>query len=337
MHSIYKRNVINLLAVFALQIVFAFAVNAKAEAGTVKVDGSSTVYPITEAVAEEFGKIDRETRVTIGVSGTGGGFKKFCSGEIDINDASRPIKASEIEKCKENDVAFIELPVAFDGLAVMVNPKNDWLDSITVSDLKKIWEPSAKGKITHWNRINPKYPNNEILLFGPGTDSGTFDYFTDVINGKEGASRTDYTASEDDNILVHGIANDKYALGYFGLAYYEENKDRLKLVGIDNGDGRGPVLPSQETVNKGTYRPLSRPIFIYVSKKSAENIEVKKFVQYYLAHVATLSKEVGYVPLPGSTYKMALRRFEDKKTGTVFTEKGRSAGHSIETLMSAGK
>ncbi len=309
----------------------------KAFAETIKMDGSSTVYPISEAVAEEFGKVNHKDHVTIGVSGTGGGFKKFCNDEIDINDASRPIKGKEIALCKAKGIAFIELPVAYDGLAVVANPKNDWINSLTVAELKTIWEPIAKGKIMRWNQVNPAWPNKEIKLYGPGTDSGTFDYFTQVINGKEGASRSDYTASEDDNMLVHGVTSDPYALGYFGLAYYAENKDKLKLIGVDNGDGRGAILPSQETVNQGTYRPLSRPIFIYINKKSAERPEVKQFVHYYLEQAAILTSEVGYVPLPKSTYNLALSRFKNNTTGTVFTKKGKDLGLSIEKLMTAGQ
>lgn len=335
MKLVLKKSVLLFMAFSVIQIATGLVEVERAAAEIIKIDGSSTVYPISEAVAEEFGKVNRKDHVTIGVSGTGGGFKKFCNGEIDISDASRPIKEKEIQMCTAKGIDFIELPVAFDGLAVVVNPKNDWIDSMTVSELKKIWEPSAKGKITHWNQVKPAWPNKEISLYGPGTDSGTFDYFTEVINGKGGASRSDYTASEDDNILVHGIANDRYALGYFGLAYYTENKDKLKLIGVDNEDGRGAIQPSLETVNQGTYRPLSRPIFIYVSKKSAEKPEVKQFVNFYLAQAALLSAEVGYVPLPKSTYNLALSRFQSAKTGTVFT-KEKNVGVSIEALMAAG-
>lgn len=332
-----KKTILVFTALSAIQLGTSTVWIEKAVAETIQIDGSSTVYPISEAVAEEFGRVNRKDHVTIGISGTGGGFKKFCNSETDISDASRPIKETEVKKCKAQGIDYIELPVAFDGLAVIANPKNDWIDSMTVSELKKIWEPSAKGKITRWNQINPAWPNKDILLYGPGTDSGTFDYFTKVINGKEGASRSDYTASEDDNILVHGIAGDKYALGYFGLAYYAENKDKLKLIGIDNEDGRGAVLPSLETVSQGTYRPLSRPIFIYINKKSAERPEVKQFVEFYLSQAAGLSEEVGYVPLPKSTYNLALSRFKSRKTGTVFTKKGKNVGVSIETLMIAGE
>jgi len=295
----------------------------------VKVDGSSTVYPITEAVAEEFQKTNKDIRVTVGISGTGGGFKKFCRGETDISDASRPIKESEIILCKEHEVEYIELPIAYDGLAVIVNPQNDWLESITVDELKKIWEPEAQGAITRWNQVRYSWPNEEIKLYGPGTDSGTYDYFTEAINGKQGSSRGDYTSSEDDNILVYGVAGDKNGLGYFGLAYYEENASKLKLVAVDGGGG--PVLPTQETVNNGTYQPLSRPIFIYVSKKAMKKPEVQQFVQFYLQNAPELSQEVGYVPLPQELYELATMRFELGKTGSAFAKA--SKGMSLEAIM----
>src|SRR3989344_376502 len=250
-----------------LTIMAVFAVFTAPEsyaATVVKIDGSSTVYPITEAVAEEFQKAEKgKIKVTVGISGTGGGFKKFCNGEIDISDASRPIKPSEVELCKKNSIEYIELPVAYDGLAVMVNPKNNWVDYLTAKELKKIWEPAAQGKITKWNQIRANWPDKEIHLFGPGVDSGTFDYFTEAINGKGGASRGDYTASEDDNVLVEGVSNDQGALGYFGLAYYEQNREKLKVVPIDDGNstnGNGPITPSMATVMDSTYQPLARPI-----------------------------------------------------------------------------
>src|SRR4030066_2033081 len=302
-----KKSIISLIAIFA--VFMSIKLHA---AEVIKVDGSSTVYPITEAVAEEFQKAEKgKTKVTVGISGTGGGFKKFCNGEIDISDASRPIKPSEVELCKKNSIKYIELPVAYDGLAVMVNPKNNWVDYLTVKELKKIWEPEAQGKIKKWNQIRPNWPDKEIHLFGAGVDSGTFDYFTEAINGKGGASRGDFTASEDDNVLVQGIATDTLALGFFGVAYYEHNKDRLKLVPIDDendANGKGPILPEYENVVKGTYQPLARPIFIYVNKKSADKPEVRKFVEYYMETGAGLSKEVGYIALPDRAYELALRR-----------------------------
>ncbi|GAB4250569.1 MAG: PstS family phosphate ABC transporter substrate-binding protein [Vicingaceae bacterium] len=275
--------------------------------GEIKIDGSSTVYPITEAVAEEFRMEAPEVKVTVGVSGTGGGFKKFTRGEIDINDASRPIKESEAEQCKQNNIEYVGIEVAYDGLAVIKNPENDWLESITVEELKKIWEPAAQGVITKWNQIRAEWPDEEIHLFGPGVASGTYDYFTEAINGESGASRGDYTASEDDNVLVQGIATDKYALGFFGLAYYEENKDKLALVAVDGGEG--PILPSLETVN-GTYKPLSRPIFIYVSSKAAQRKEVVEFVNFYLEMAPELSKEVGYIPLLADEYNKQKEKFD---------------------------
>lgn len=268
--------------------------------GDVKIDGSSTVYPITEAIAEEFRLVQPDVRVTVGVSGTGGGFKKFARKETDISDASRPIKEKEKIACEEQGIGYVELTIAYDGLAVLVSPDNDWVDEFTVEELKKIWEPEAQGTITRWNQIRPEWPDEEIHLFGPGVASGTYDYFTEVIVGESGASRADYTASEDDHILVQGIANDKYGLGFFGLAYYEENKDKLRLIGVNNGNGA--VLPTMETVSNGTYAPLSRPIFIYVSSAAAEKEHVNAFVNFYLDNAADLVQEVGYIPLPAEEY-----------------------------------
>ena len=306
-------------------------------ATVIKIDGSSTVYPITEAVAEEFQKVDKgKTKVTVGISGTGGGFKKFCGGEIDISNASRPIKPSEVDLCKKNKIEYIELPVAYDGLAVMVNPKNNWVDYLTVKELKKIWEPAAQGKITKWNQIRPNWPDKELHLFGPGVDSGTFDYFTEAINGKGGASRGDFTASEDDNVLVQGIATDTLGLGFFGVAYYEHNKDRLKLVPVDDendANGKGPVFPEYENVLKGTYQPLARPIFIYVNKKSAEKSEVQRFISFYMKKGAELSKEVGYIALPEKAYALGLSRFEKRVAGSVLGSHGAAVGVKIEDLL----
>ena len=297
----------------------------------IKIDGSSTVYPITEAVAEEFQKAKKGTvKVTVGISGTGGGFKKFSRGETDISDASRPITQKEIEACKEAGIQYIELPVAYDGLAVMVNPKNTWVTSMTVAQLKRIWEPAAQGKVTKWSYVNSAWPDVPLKLYGPGVDSGTFDYFTEAIVGTSRASRGDFTASEDDNVLVQGIASDKGGLGYFGYAYYAENTDKLKLVAIDNG--KGPVLPSEKTVMNGTYHPLSRPIFIYVNKKSAQRPEVKEFVEFYLKNAPTLVKQVKYIPLPDKAYKLALERFAKRVTGTVFTGESK-VGMKIEDLL----
>jgi phosphate transport system substrate-binding protein len=297
----------------------------------IKIDGSSTVYPITEAVAEEFQKAKKGTvKVTVGISGTGGGFKKFSRGETDISDASRPIVKKEMDACKEAGIEYIELPVAYDGLAVMVNPKNTWVTSMTVAELRKIWEPAAEGKITKWNQVSPAWPDVPLKLYGPGVDSGTFDYFTEAIVGKSRASRGDFTASEDDNVLVQGIASDRGGLGFFGYAYYAENPDKLKLVAIDGG--KGPISPSTKTVMDGTYAPLSRPIFIYVNKKSAERPELKEFVEFYLKHAPDLVKQVKYIPLPERAYKLAEERFARQVTGTVFGGEAK-IGMKIEDLL----
>jgi phosphate transport system substrate-binding protein len=279
-------------------------------ADPVKVDGSSTVFPITEAVAEEFGK-SGGGKVIVGISGTGGGFKRFCRGETDISDASRPIKQKEIDACREGGIQYIELPVAYDGLAVIVNPRNTWVDYLTVEELKKIWEPGAQNVIMKWSQVRGGFPAQDIQLFGPGTDSGTFDYFTEVINGKAASSRGDYTASEDDNVLVEGVASSEGGLGYFGLAYYEENADKLKIVPVKDTGSASRVIPSKETVLNGSYTPLSRPIFIYVNKNSLRTKPlVKKFVEYYLQNAGVLSEEVGYVPLPQSQYAAGLGKLE---------------------------
>lgn len=275
--------------------------------GAIKIDGSSTVYPITEAVAEEFRMVQPDVRVTVGVSGTGGGFKKFSRGEADITNASRSIKEAEAAACRENNIAYLELSVAYDGLAVVVNPQNDWLTGITVEELKKIWEPAAQETIMKWNQIRPEFPDAEIHLFGPGVASGTFDYFTEAVVGEPGKSRGDFTASEDDNVLVQGIEGDKYGLGFFGLAFYEENKDKLKLVAVDNGSGA--VFPTLETVRNGTYKPLSRPLFIYVNGASEARPEVKEFVKFYLEIVPQLAQEVGYVALPDEEYAKQTEKF----------------------------
>ncbi|MDH5396634.1 MAG: PstS family phosphate ABC transporter substrate-binding protein [Cyclobacteriaceae bacterium] len=275
--------------------------------GDIRIDGSSTVYPVTEAVAEEFRAVQRKVKVTIGVSGTGGGFKKFSRGETDISDASRPIKESEAAACKENNIEYLELAVAYDGLAVVINPGNDWVDQFTLEELKKLWEPAAQGNILRWSQIRDGWPDEEIHLFGPGIASGTYDYFTEAIVGKSGESRGDYTASEDDNVLVQGIAGDKFGLGFFGLAYYEENKDRLRLVPVDNG--QAVVSPSLETVKDGSYSPLSRPLFIYVNNTGAARPEVKAFIDFYLDNAGALAAEVGYIPLPQEEYQKQRDKF----------------------------
>ncbi len=296
--------------------------------GEIKIDGSSTVYPITEAVAEEFGKLAANVHVTVGISGTGGGFKKFTAGETDISDASRPIKDKEMVAAQTGGIEFIELPVAYDGLAVMVNPANTFVDHLTVDELKKIWEPGST--IKKWSEVRAGWPEEELHLYGPDTDSGTFDYFTEAICGKEGECRSDYTPSTDDNVLVTGIAGDQGALGYFGFAYYAENQDKLKLVPVDGG--QGPVAPSDTTINDGSYQPLSRPIFIYVKKAAAERPEVDTFVKYYLTKVAGLLKEVGYTALPQAAYDAGLKRYTDRVTGSVFSG-GSQPGVKIEDLL----
>ena len=297
----------------------------------IKIDGSSTVFPITEAVAEEFQKSKRgAVNVTVGISGTGGGFKKFCRGEIDIANASRPILAKEMEACKQAGIEYHELPVAYDALTVMVNPKNDWAKQVTVADLKKIWAPEAQGKIMKWKDVRPEWPDVPIKLYGAGSDSGTFDYFTEAVVGKAKSSRGDYTASEDDNVLVQGIANDKNALGYFGFAYYVENPNKLKAVAVDSG--KGAVMPSSKTVEDGTYQPLSRPIFIYIAAKSVARPVVKEFVEFYLKNAPSLVREVKYVPLPTRAYTQIGNNFAKKKVGTVFGGTA-EVGVKIEDLV----
>ena len=300
----------------------------------IEIDGSSTVFPVSQAVAEEFQKA-KGGRVTVGLSGTGGGFKKFCRGEIAIADASRPIKDAEQQACKAAGIDFIELPVAYDGLAVMVHPSNDWVDHMTVAELKTIWAPEAQGKITKWSQVRKGWPDRDIHLFGAGVDSGTYDYFTKAIVGTEHASRGDFTSSEDDNVLVQGISSDPAALGFFGYAYYQESKDKLKLVPIEDGNdenGKGPISPSPETVENGTYQPLARPIFIYVSSKALARPEVKAFIEYYLGEGAALVREVGYIALPDKAYELARKRVAEGKTGSVF--QGSKVGVTVEELLS---
>ena len=286
----------------------------------VEIDGSSTVYPITEAVAEEFRNEAPDVQVPVGVSGTGGGFFRFCSGETDVTNASRPIKTgpdSEAARCEANGIQFIEVPVAYDGLSVAVHPDNDWLSCITVQELNTIWAPASEGVVNNWSDVNPAWPDEPIDLFSPGTDSGTFDYFTEVINGEGGASRTDFTPSEDDNVLVQGVAGSPYALGYFGLAFLEENRERVKGVEVDGG--RGCVPPSRETVQDGSYVPLSRPLFIYVNLEASRDPEVQKFVDFYLDSAPALATEVGYVPFPDRFYDEIRERWQAGVTGSIFS------------------
>jgi phosphate transport system substrate-binding protein len=316
----------------SLLIIAVLGISVKiVKAQIIQIDGSSTVFPITEAVAEEFQKAKKgKVKVTVGIAGTGGGFKKFCRGEIDISDASRPILKQEMEACKGAGIEYFELPIAYDALTVIVNPKNDWVKALTVPDLKKMWEPSAQGKVTNWNQVRSEWPNAPLKLFGPGADSGTFDYFTEAIVGKAKSSRGDFTASEDDNVLVQGIANDRNALGYFGFSYYVENQNKLKAVPIDTG--KGPVAPSPKTVEDGTYQPLSRPIFIYVSKKSMDKPEVREFVEFYLKNAPALVKQVKYVPLPQSVYTTGAEHLKKGKVGTMFGGEA-EVGVKIEDLM----
>lgn len=305
-----------------------------ARADVIKIDGSSTVYPITEAVAEEFQKAKKNAiKVTVGISGTGGGFKKFCRGETDFSNASRPITEKEMKACKEAGVEYIEMPVAFDALTVVINPKNSFLKQATVEEMKKLWEPAAQGKVTKWNQVNPAWPDAPVKLFGAGADSGTFEYFTEAMVGKAKSSRGDYTASEDDNVLVQGVSRDVNAIGYFGYAYYAENKGKLKALPIVSPATGKAVEPSAANVENGSYQPLSRPIFVYVKAASLAKPEVKEFVEFYMKNAAELTREVKYVPLPASAYVGNLEHVAKKKLGTVFGGKN-EIGITISELMS---
>ncbi|HCG99344.1 MAG: phosphate ABC transporter substrate-binding protein [Candidatus Aquicultor primus] len=306
-----------LYAVISLMLILALAVVGCSSggntsggedqlSGTIKIDGSSTVAPISEAVAEEFMAANPGIQVTVGTSGTGGGFKKFTVGEIDISDASRHIKDEEKEAAEKNGIEYIEIPIAYDGISIVVNHNNDWAKSMTVEELNKIWAPDSK--VTTWKDVRADWPDEKLVLYGPGTDSGTFDYFTDAINGEEGASRTDYTASEDDNVLVQGVAGDKGSLGYFGYAYYVENTSKIKSLGIDGGNG--VVEPTDSTIKDGTYKPLARQIFIYVNKKALERPEVKEFLKFFFTEGKALVAEVGYAPLNDAEYEKHLKLLE---------------------------
>ncbi len=327
----FGKSLKGLMAGFLFLGILVQGPSVQAETKIIKIDGSSTVYPITEAVAEEFQNANRDVKVTVGISGTGGGFKKFCRGETDIQDASRPILRKEMDACLEAGVQYVELPVAYDALTVVINPKNTWAETMTVEELKKIWEPAAQGKITKWNQVRASWPDRPLKLFGAGSDSGTFDYFTEAIVGKAKSSRGDYTASEDDNVLVQGVAGDENAIGYFGLAYFHENSDKLKAVKVDGG--KGGVEPSPRTVEDGSYQPLSRPIFIYVSKASLRKPEVKAFVEFYLKEGGQLANEVGYVGLPAKNYAQALERFNKGVIGTAFGGIA-EVGVSVSELLS---
>jgi phosphate transport system substrate-binding protein len=312
--------------------LLAFGAPERAHAqAAIKIDGSSTVFPIAEAYAEEYQISKRgKVRVTVGVSGTGGGFKKFCRGETDMANASRPISVEEMELCRKAGIKYMEVPVAFDALTVVINPANTWAKTLTVAELKKIWEPAAQGRITNWKQVRAGFPDQKLMLFGPGADSGTFDYFTEAVSGKAKASRGDYTASEDDNTLVQGVENNKNAIGYFGYAYYAAHKDKMTAVAIDSGKGKG-VSPSLENVTNGTYTPLSRPLFVYVRDTSAKRPEVREFVQFMMTN-GDLVKEVGYLPLPKSAYDLAWKHFQGGKLGTVFGGHAQ-VGITIEKLL----
>ena len=307
-----------------------------APAALITLEGSSTVFPIAEAVAEEFGKANPNMRTpTVGISGTGGGFQKFCRGETDVSNASRPIRPAEIEACQKAGLEYIEVPIAYDGIAIVVNPKNSWANNITVAELKTLWAPEAQGKVTRWNQVRASWPNREIRLFGAGVDSGTYDYFTEATVGKEGASRGDFTSSEDDNVIVQGVASDELALGFLPLAYVEENRERLKIAPVDNGkpdDGAGPITPSAETVRNGSYQPLSRPLFIYVARKAADRPEVQQLVEMFFSR-SDLVREVGYIELTPQIYELARKHFADRKVGTAFGEGGSQVGMTLEALL----
>ncbi len=301
---------------------------------TVKVDGSSTVFPISEAMAEEFMKSNPNTKVIVGTSGTGGGFKKFCAGETDISNASRPIKTEEIELCKKGNVEYVELPISYDGLSVVVHPKNDFASCLSPEQLKVMWEPAAEGKVKSWKAIDPKFPDKPLALYGAGTDSGTYDYFTKAITGEEGKSRGDYTPSEDDNVIVQGVSGDEGSLGFFGFAYYEANKDKLKLVEIKNKSGKC-VAPSAETIGDGSYSPLSRPEFIYVRKDALAKPEVKAFVAFQIDPAnKKLISDTGYLPLPDDVLAIAKERMEKGTTGSVFGGKA-PVGVNLADLLKA--
>jgi phosphate transport system substrate-binding protein len=331
--TVFEERFMNMKSIAALlPLLGVVAIPLTATAQTIRADGSSTVFPISEAVAEEFGIQKRgKVNVIVGISGTGGGFKKFCRGETDISNGSRPILKAEMEACAAKGIKYIEVPVAFDALTVVINPKNTWAKTMTVAELKKIWEPSAQGKITKWNQVRASWPNEPIVLFGAGADSGTFDYFTEAVVGKAKSSRGDFTASEDDNVLVQGVESNKNSLGYFGFAYYLPHKDKLGAVSVDGG--KGPVAPSAQAVIDGTYNPLSRPLFVYVTESAAKRPEVKEFIEFMLTKGPALISEVGYVPLPKAAYDKALANFRAGKLGTVFGGVP-EVGVTIENLVS---
>jgi phosphate transport system substrate-binding protein len=298
----------------------------------IKIDGSSTVFVLSEAVAEEFTNAGHRTRITVGQSGTGGGFQKFCRGETDINNASRPIKAAELAACAANGITFFEIPVAYDGIAIVVHPRAHWVDQMTVDELRTLWAPDAQGKVTRWSQVRRGWPDREIHLFGAGVDSGTFDYFTEAVTGQARASRGDFTSSEDDNVLVQGVAGDELALGFLPFAYYRENQQRLKLIPIVAGHAAKAVAPSLDSIRDGTYQPLSRPLFIYATSQAVTRQPVQQFTDFYIAHAGSLADEVGYVHLGDEGYRLVAEHFARRVPGTLFGEHDRT-GLTIEQLL----
>lgn len=328
------------ILLFILGLTLIASCAKKKDDSSVKVDGSSTVFPISEAVAEEFENDNRAIHVIANASGTGAGFKKFIRNEIDITGASRPIKESEDKDCAAHNIQYLEIPIAYDGLAIVVSKENTWVDFLTCDELKKIWEPAAKNKVTHWDHVRSGWPHKKINLYGAGTESGTFDYFTEAIVGEARSCRTDYTASEDDNGLVSGVAGDKYSLGYFGYAYFYENQDKLKLIPIDDKNdenGKGPISASNETIVNGTYQPLSRPLLIYINKKSCERKEVYSFVNYYIDNATILVPETGYIPLSPEAYKLVKARFVAGTAGSLFLTLKTMVGIKLEEVLKPTK
>ncbi len=315
-----------------LALVFLAASCFKKYKGRISIDGSSSVYPLTEAVAEEFRKTNPDIKVMVGVSGTGGGFKKFLRGEIDIANASRPISKKELEESRKKNIGFIEIPVSYDGMAIVVSLKNTFVDYITVAELKKIWSPESQGKINSWQQVRSSWPDLPLNLYGAGTSSGTYDYCTLAINGKAKASRGDYTASEDDNVLVQGVSSDANSLGYFGLVYYIENRDKLKLVPVKSSDTSEAVLPDNATVQFGKYQPLTRPEFIYVNTSAAKLPHVQQFIKFYMEKAEALAKEIGYIPLPPEVYQLSYDRFKNGRAGTLFEKRSIVGVQLKETL-----
>ncbi|MCS6961851.1 MAG: PstS family phosphate ABC transporter substrate-binding protein [Deltaproteobacteria bacterium] len=318
--------------IFTLAISFPIFLNCQSK--FIKLDGSSTVFLVSEAVAEEFGKVQKDVKVTVGISGTGGGFQKFCAGEIDINNASRPIKKVEMEACNSKGVQYIELPVAYDAISIIVNKKNTWLEEITLENLKKIWQPQSQQTVKLWSDLNPAWPKEELKLFGAGVDSGTFDFFTEVVVGKSGSSRSDYNSSEDDNVIVQGVAREIYSLGYVGLAYYEQNKDKLKVVPLRLSEDE-LIMPNRQNVLNGTYKFLSRPLFIYVNVSALKKPHVKDFIDFYLKNAPKLADEVGYIRLSDELYSLARKRVENVVVGSVFEGEGYKGGKKLEDLYAS--